>query len=79
MKQVILTYTLQVAFSVSPDDLDGRENDSPATVESLRAYLEDALMVDVDTEGEGQPEGAVFASTGATFLSASNQQGIPLR
>jgi hypothetical protein len=59
-----------ITFSTDPAKLVDREVEKSPTEESLVAYLKDAMRLDVDDEGEGQPEGAVFAATGVDWDAA---------
>ncbi len=55
---------VEISFTTDPAELDDREGEPAPTKESLLAYLQDALVLQVDTEGHGQPEGAAFAASG---------------
>lgn len=70
MHQKTIRIPVFVTFSTDPAELDDREGETPPTKESLLAYLKDAIRLGVDTEGEGQPEGAVFAAIGVDWDSA---------
>jgi hypothetical protein len=70
MHQKTIRVPVFVTFSTDPAELDDREGEMPPTKESLLAYLKDALRLDVDTEGNGQPEGAVFAAAGVDWDAA---------
>ena len=62
---------VEITFTTDPAELDGREGEPAPTRESLLAYLQDALVVQVDTEGNGQPEGAAFAAAGIDWDAAT--------
>jgi hypothetical protein len=64
-----------VSFTTDPVELDDRENEKKPTKKSLVKYLEDALRLDIDTEGEGQPEGAAFAASGVDWGKAELIKG----
>jgi hypothetical protein len=66
---------VEVAFSTDPKELDDRETEPKPTRRSLVAYLKAALRLDVDIEGEGQPEGAVFAAAGVDWGKAELLKG----
>jgi hypothetical protein len=72
---------VEITFSTDPAELDDREGESPPTKESLLAYLKDAMRLEVDTEDEGQPEGAVFAAAGvdwdAAELASDPESNVP--
>ena len=70
MHQITIRFPVFVTFSTDPTELDDREGEKPPTKESLLAYLKDAIRLDVDNEGEGQPEGAVFAYAGIDWDAA---------
>lgn len=61
---------IEITFSTAPEELDDREGEKPATNESLLEYLKDAIRLDVDTEDEGEPAGAVFAAAGVDWDAA---------
>jgi hypothetical protein len=66
---------VEVAFSTDPAELDDREGEKRPTKRSLVKYLKDALTLGVDNEGEGQPEGAVFAAAGVDWGKAELVKG----
>jgi hypothetical protein len=70
MHETTIRIPAEITFSTDPAELDDREDEKPATKESLLAYLKDAMRLDVDTEDEGQPEGAVFAAAGVDWDAA---------
>jgi hypothetical protein len=59
-----------ITFSTDPYELDDREGEPSPTQESLLAYSQRAVRLDVDTECQGQPEGAVFAAAGIDWDAA---------
>ena len=61
---------VEISFTTDPAELDDREAEPAPTKESLLAYLQDALVLEVDTEGHGQPEGAAFAASGIDWGAA---------
>ena len=52
---------MEITFTTDPAELDDRQGEPVPSKESLLAYLQDALVLEVDTEGNGQPKGAIFA------------------
>jgi hypothetical protein len=79
MHERTIRIPLLVTFSTDPAELDDREGEVYPTKESLVAYLKGAIRLDVDNEGAGQPEGAVFAAAGldwgAAELVGRNSEG----
>ncbi len=75
MHETTIRVPVEITFSTDPAELDDREDEKPATNESLLAYLKDAIRLDVDNEGEGQPEGAVFAAAGVDWCKAKLLKG----
>lgn len=74
MYQITIRIPVFVTFSTDPAELDDREGEKIPTKESLLAYLKEAMRLDVDTEGEGQPEGAVFAASGVGWDEAAARE-----
>ena len=62
---------VEITFTTDPAELDDRQGEPAPTKESLLAYLQDALVLEVDTEGNGQPKGAAFAASGVDWNSAT--------
>ncbi len=62
---------VEIAFTSDPAELDNRKDEPAPTRESLLAWLQDALVLQVDTEGNGQPKGAVFAGAGIDWDAAT--------
>jgi len=62
---------LEITFTTDPAELDDREGELTPTKESLVAWLKDSLILRVDTEGYGQPAGAVFAASGIDWNAAT--------
>jgi hypothetical protein len=62
---------VEITFTTDPAELDDRQGESVPTKESLLAYLQDALVLEVDTEGNGQPKGAAFAAIGIDWDAAT--------
>ena len=65
---------VEISFTTDPAELDDRESEPPPTKGSLLVYLQDALVLQVDTEGHGQPEGAVFAAAGVGWDAATLEE-----
>ena len=70
MHQKTIRIPVWVTFSTDPAELDDRESEVCPTEESLVEYLKGAVRLDVDSEGAGQPEGAVFATAGLDWGAA---------
>ena len=70
MHQKTIRIPVEITFSTDPAELDDRQGETPATKESLLAYLKDAIQLGVDTEDQGQPEGAVFVAAGVDWDAA---------
>jgi hypothetical protein len=68
---------VEVAFTTDPAELEcaGKGGERKPDKEALLQYLKDALRLDIDTEGEGQPEGAVFAAAGIDWGQAEVRDG----
>jgi hypothetical protein len=64
-----------VSFTTDPAEMDDRKGKKKATRKSLLDYLYGAFRLEVDTEGEGQPEGAVFAAAGVDWKKANLSRG----
>ena len=65
-----------VSFTTDPREMDDRDGETPPTKRSLVEYLsESAFRLDIDTEGYGQPEGAVFAAAGVEWDRAELIKG----
>jgi hypothetical protein len=64
-----------VSFTTDPAELDDRENERKPTKQSLVKYLEDAFRLDIDTEDEGQPQGAAFGAAGVDWGKAALIKG----
>ena len=62
---------VEITFTTDPAELDDRQGEPAPTKESLLAYLQDALVLEVDTEGNGQPKGAAFAALGIDWNAAT--------
>ena len=62
---------VEISFTTDPEELDDRQDEPAPTKESLLTWLQDALVLQVDTEGHGQPEGAVFAAAGVDWNAAT--------
>jgi len=73
--RITIQVPVRISFSTNPDELDDRDGETPPTQKSLLAYLKDAIRLDVDNEGEGQPEGAVFAAAGVDWGKAKLLKG----
>ena len=61
---------VDISFTTDPAELDDRKGEPAPTKKSLLAYLQDALVLEVDTEGNGQPEGAAVAASGIDWDAA---------
>jgi hypothetical protein len=66
---------VEVSFTTDPVELDDRKGEKKPTKTSLVKYLEDALRLDIDTDDEGQPEGAAFTSAGVDWGKAELIKG----
>ncbi len=66
---------VEISFTTDPAELDDRRGEPAPTRESLLAWLRDALVLEVDTEGKGQPDGAVFASAGVDWDAVTLIEG----
>jgi hypothetical protein len=66
---------VEVAFSTDPAELDDRKGEKKPGKTSLVKYLKRVLRLDGDNEGEGQPEGAVFAAAGVDWGKAELLKG----
>ena len=64
-----------VSFTTDPAETGDRKGEKKPTRKSLLDYLYGALRLDIDTEGEGQPEGAVFAAAGVDWGKAKLSRG----
>ncbi len=62
---------LEISFATDPAELDDRQDEAAPTKENLVAWLKDSLVLQVDTEGYGQPVGAVFAASGIDWNAAT--------
>ncbi len=62
---------LEISFTTDPAELADHRCGPAPTKESLVAWLKDALVLQVDTEGYGQPAGAVFAASGIDWNAAT--------
>ena len=62
---------LEITFTTDPAELGDRQGEPAPTRKSLLAYLQDALLLEVNTEGNGQPEGAVFAAASIEWDAAT--------
>jgi predicted nucleic acid-binding Zn-ribbon protein len=73
MSQYCKTFRIpvEITFTTDPAELDDRQGEPVPTKESLLAYLQDALVLQVDTEGNGQPNGAAFAASGIDWDAAT--------
>ena len=56
-------------------ELDNREGEKKPTRKTLLDYLYGALRLDIDNEGEGQPQGAVFAAAAVDWGKAELIKG----
>ena len=66
---------VEISFTTDPEELDDRQDEPAPTKESLLTWLQDALVLQVDTEDHGQPEGAVFAAAGVDWNAAVLVEG----
>ena len=66
---------VEIAFTTDPAELDDRADEPAPTLRSLVEYLKNALRLDIDNEGCGQPEGAVFAGAGIDWDAAILVEG----
>jgi hypothetical protein len=67
---------VEISFTTDPAEMDDdREGEKKPTRKSLLDYLDGAFRLDIDTEGPGQPEGAVFAGAGVDWGKAELIKG----
>ena len=66
---------VEIVFTTDPDELDDWEDKYAPTKESLVEYLKEALVLDVDNEENGQPDGACFAAAGVHWDKATLTKG----
>ena len=67
---------VEISFTTDPAELDDhREGEKKPTRKRLLDYLDGAVRLDIDTEGLGQPEGAVFAGAGVDWKKADLIKG----
>ena len=73
--RITIEVPVLVSFTTDPAEMDDRQGEKKPTRKSLLDYLYGALRLDIDTEGEGQPEGAVFAAAGVDWKKAKLSKG----
>ena len=73
--RLTIVVPVEISFTTDPRELQDREGEKEPTKTSLVSYLKEALHLDVDTEGEGQPGGAVFAAAGVDWGKAELLKG----
>ena len=67
---------VEVSFTTDPAEMDDdREAEKKPTRKNLLDYLDGRLTLDIDTEGQGQPEGAVSAAAGVDWGKAELIKG----
>ncbi len=67
---------VEITFTTDPAEMDDdRGGENKPTRKNLLDYLDGALTLDIDTEGQGQPEGAVFAAGGVDWKKAELIRG----
>ena len=68
---------VEVCFTTDPAELESQEKEGERKPgkKTLVDYLKDALRLDVDTEAQGQPAGAVFAAAGIDWAQAEVLEG----
>ena len=59
-----------ISFTTDPAETGDRKGEKRPTRKSLLDYLYGALRLEIDTESEGEPEGAVFAAAGVDWKKA---------
>src|SRR5208283_6134987 len=63
LNRLTIRVPVEITFTTDPAEMDDdREGEKKPTRKSLLDYLDGALALDIDTEGQGQPDGAVFAA-----------------
>jgi hypothetical protein len=65
---------VEISFTTDPEELDDRQDEPVPTKGSLLTWLQDALVLQVDTESYGQPAGAVFAAAGVEWDAATLEE-----
>jgi hypothetical protein len=73
--RLTIVVPVEISFTTDPKELQDREGEKKPTKTDLVSYLKEALQLDVDTEGEGQPGGAVFAAAGVDWGKAELLKG----
>lgn len=75
-----VTVPLVVAFTIDPEELILRDivTDRKPTLAELVEYLQRAIRLDIDNEGEGQPETSAFAACGVDWDRATMKTPLQL-
>jgi len=74
--RVTIRVPVEITFTTDPAEMDDdREGEKKPTRKRLLDYLDGAFRMDIDTEDEGQPEGAVFAAAGVDWGKAELVKG----
>ena len=76
LHRLTIRVPVEITFTTDPAEMDDdREGENKPTRKNLLDYLDGALTLDIDTEGQGQPEGAVFAAAGVDWKKAELIRG----
>ena len=67
---------VEIAFTTDSAEMGDRKGEKKPTRKRLLDYLDGALTLDIDTEGRGQPEGAVFAAAAVDLGQGGAHQGV---
>ena len=59
-----------VTFTTDPEEMDDREGERKPSKTSLVKYMKDALILELNNEEYGQPDGASFAAAGVDWGKA---------
>jgi hypothetical protein len=73
--RITIEVPVVISFTTDPAEMDGRQGGKRPTWRSLLDFLDRAFRMEIDTEGEGQPEGAVFAAAGVDWKKAKLSRG----
>ena len=73
--RITIEVPVLVSFTTDPAEMDDRKGEKKPTRKSLLDYLDRAFRLEIDTEGEGQPAGAVFAAAGVDWKKAKLSRG----
>ena len=73
--RITIEVPVLVSFSTDPAEMDDRKSAKKPTRKSLLDYLYGAFRLEIDTESEGQPAGAVFAAAEVDWKKAKLSRG----